>query len=304
MISVFPMETNWLERISPCLRPGRREESLPTCTAHAATPAGWTEPLRVIYDHELVLFGKGQFVIEIGANAYPCPAGTFIIVPPGRWHASWDTAGRPGLRYWSHFDWVSQGPHGNTPVMTFHPARPRAAAYRRAPAFVPHRILHGPIPSPHRAYELAERLNALQGQGSEHDRAVSRALLLELLLELLDTRDRKAAAAGQDDLPHRIRDLLEQNLPDHGNLRIQDLMEEKLGYSYAHLCRLFRARYGIPPLKYLNAICVSRARLLLRDTDIPVAAIAQRLGFRDPLYFSQLFRRITGQSPSRCRAAR
>jgi len=294
-----PMDSSWLERISPCIRPGRAEEAIQACTAHSNAPPNWTEPLRVIYDHELVLFSRGQFTMEIAGRPLVCPADTFLIVPPGVLHATWETAGRPGHRYWSHFGWAWQGPYGDTPVMTFHPAKPRAGCFRPAPAFVPPGVLHGTIAAPQQTYDLAERLCALQARGNAHDGAVSRALLLELLLELLDIRPRGRAAAGRrDDLAHQVRDLLERSVGAHGTLRIQDLLERELGHSYAYLCRVFRARYGIPPLKYLNAVCVSRAKLLLRDTDLPVHAIAQRLGFRDPLYFSQLFRKTTRQTPS------
>jgi AraC-like DNA-binding protein len=275
---------------------------MPSYTAHGEAPSNWTEPLRVIYNHELVLFSKGRFVVEIENKPYTCPAGTFIIVPPGKLHASWETAGQPGHRYWSHFDWIYQDSRDDLPVMTFHPATPWLNVCCRAPSFVPRKIIHGQIPSPPRAYELAERLCTLQARANEHDRIISRALLLELLLELLDAQTRKAADAGRDtNLAQRVRDLLEQNLYQHSKLRIQNLMESHLRYSYAHLCRVFRAKYGISPLKYLNAVCISRAKLLLRDTDLPVAVMAQRLGFRDPLYFSQLFRKISGLSPSQYR---
>ncbi|MFH1477060.1 MAG: helix-turn-helix domain-containing protein [Verrucomicrobiota bacterium] len=296
------MPNEWLKRISPCIRPVRPGESMPSYTAHGEVPSNWTEPLRVIYDHELVLFSKGRFVVEIENKPYACPTGTFIIVPPGKRHASWETAGQPGHRYWSHFDWIYQDSRDDPLVMTFHPATPRLNACHRSPLFVPRKIIHGRIPSPPRAYELAERLCALQVRANEHDRIISRALLLELLLELLDTRTRETKDAGHDtNLAQRVRDLLEQNLDQHSNLRIPDLMERHLRYSYAHLCRVFRAKYGIPPLKYLNAVCISRAKLLLRDTDLPIAVMAQRLGFRDPLYFSQLFRKISGLSPSQYR---
>jgi len=71
--------------------------------------------------------------------------------------------------------------------------------------------MHGRIPSPPRAYELAERLCALQVHANEHDRLISRALLLELLIELLDVRTRPAPAADHStNLARRVRDLLEQ----------------------------------------------------------------------------------------------
>jgi len=293
--------TDWLKHIAPYIRPTYPVKTWPYTSNREFAP-GWTEPMRVIYDHELVLFRKGRFVVEIEKKRYTCPADTFIIVPPGKRHITWLTSDRPGHRYWSHFDWLYQGPCDHTPIETYYPAKPRLNAYRWAPGFVPRKILHGQIPVPVRAYELAERLCALQSRANEHERTVSRALLLELLLELLDDRSRAAANSGhRNDIALQIRDLLEQNIDRHGTLRIQDLMEERLGQSYAHLCRVFRGKYGIPPLKYLNAVCVSRAKLLLRDTDIPIVAIAQRLGFHDPLYFSQLFRKISGLSPTQYR---
>jgi AraC-like DNA-binding protein len=143
-----------------------------------------------------------------------------------------------------------------------------------------------------------ERLCALHARGSAHDRFISRALLLELLLELLDTRDRTTSSAGgETGLAHRVRDALDRAADQHGRVRIQAMLQG-LGYSYEHLCRVFRDTYGIPPLRYLHSIHIGRAKLLLRDTDLKVCEIARRLGFNDPLYFSQLFRKITRMSPS------
>ena len=167
---------------------------------------------------------------------------------------------------------------------------------------MPQKILHGKISDPVRAYELADRLCILQSRASEHDQAVSRVLLMELLVELLDDSSRMPTNSGNwNDIALQIRILMEQNIDRHGTLRIQDMLEEQFGQSYAHLCRVFRARYGIPPLKYLNAVCISRAKLLLQDTDLTIVAIAQRLGFHDPLYFSQLFRKTSGVTPTQYR---
>jgi AraC-like DNA-binding protein len=267
-------------------------------TSHGRNRPGWIEPLRVIYDHELVLFREGRYVVEIAGAEFACPADRFIIVPPGQLHATWDAAGQAGHRYWSHFDWAFQGPHGAGPMMTYHPAKPQMECLRPAPAFVPRTVLHGTVPNPVRAYELAERLCALHARGSDHDRCISRALLLELLLELLDTRDRAvSASAGEAGLADRVRDALDRAADRHGDVRIQAMLQG-LGYSYEHLCRVFRSAYGIPPLRYLHSIHIGRAKLLLRDTDLKVSEIARRLGFDDPLYFSQLFRKLTGISPS------
>ena len=91
MTSAFPVGDgrHWLEQISPRIRlalPGAHYRSY---TNHGPAPKNWLEARRIIYDHELVIFERQNFVTEIGGKRYPCPAGSFIIVPPGEWHVSY-----------------------------------------------------------------------------------------------------------------------------------------------------------------------------------------------------------------------
>ncbi len=68
--------------------------------------------------------------------------------------------------------------------------------------------------------------------------------------------------------------------------------------SPSRLSRLFAEHLGTSPQRYVERQRMTRAKQLLDLTDRPVAAIARELGWRDPLYFSQRFRHLTGQSPT------
>lgn len=292
------MNTHWLERVSPCLRPALSGEMIPYHTGHCSTPPNWVEPLRVIYDHELVLFSEGCYLVEIEGKEYSCPKDSFIIVPCGRPHASWSRREARGHRYWTHFDWVWQGPYGDTPITTYRPAEPNPVRYRYAPHFVPPQPLHGPVAAPQRVYELAERLCTLQKGASAHDGLISRAILLEILVELLAPDTAHPSTEREDELAGRVRNLLEQAVHLHRETPpIQDMLSS-MGYSYAHLCRVFHRMYGVPPLKYVHLLRISQAKLLLRDTDLAVGEIAHRAGFDDAGYFTKLFGRVVGNTPS------
>lgn len=65
---------------------------------------------------------------------------------------------------------------------------------------------------------------------------------------------------------------------------------------------LFRARTGLSPQQYLIRLRMRTAMELLRGTDMPVREIARSVGYDDQLYFSRLFRKFSGQTPSACRA--
>jgi AraC-like DNA-binding protein len=99
--------------------------------------------------------------------------------------------------------------------------------------------------------------------------------------------------------------------PDHGviDTAIAHLVEHhaasqgiaalagRLGVSAGWLHRAFRRRTGCSPRVFLEDVRLERARHLLTHGGLPVARVAHLTGFRDPLYFSRVFRRRCGLSP-------
>jgi len=65
-----------------------------------------------------------------------------------------------------------------------------------------------------------------------------------------------------------------------------------------YLNALFRRHAGVPVHRYLLEKRLTRAAQLLREGTPQVKQVAYETGFRDPLYFSKLFRRRFGHSPS------
>lgn len=72
--------------------------------------------------------------------------------------------------------------------------------------------------------------------------------------------------------------------------------------SPSRLAHLFTAQVGTSLSRYVEAQRLELAARLLEMTPAPVAEVARRVGFRDPLYFSRRFRSLRGVSPSEHRA--
>ncbi len=68
-----------------------------------------------------------------------------------------------------------------------------------------------------------------------------------------------------------------------------------------HFARLFKQSTGFAPHQYVLHYRIVEARRLLQYTDIPVATIAQRVGFSSQSHFTRTFRRATGQTPNTLR---
>ncbi|MFF4405467.1 AraC family transcriptional regulator [Streptomyces sp. NPDC001404] len=74
------------------------------------------------------------------------------------------------------------------------------------------------------------------------------------------------------------------------------------GMTPAELRSAVRRGAGCGPKDYLLGIRLGRAKELLAATELSVAAVARRVGYDDPAYFSRLFTRRVGTAPVRFRA--
>jgi YesN/AraC family two-component response regulator len=64
------------------------------------------------------------------------------------------------------------------------------------------------------------------------------------------------------------------------------------------LQRCFQQETGVTLLTYLDRYRVNEAKTLLAATELSIAEVAQKVGFADSKYFSQVFRREVGMPPS------
>jgi signal transduction histidine kinase/AraC-like DNA-binding protein/ABC-type sugar transport system substrate-binding protein len=71
-----------------------------------------------------------------------------------------------------------------------------------------------------------------------------------------------------------------------------------IGVSENYLTHIFGRELGLSPWQYLNRYRIRQARELLRRTNDSVTAVALQVGFNDPAYFSRVFRKQVGVSPS------
>ena len=73
-------------------------------------------------------------------------------------------------------------------------------------------------------------------------------------------------------------------------------------YNKDYLRRCFESDTGKTPLQYLTDLRINRAKMLLLQNDrVLIREIGGKCGFSDTLYFSVVFKKITGMSPEEYR---
>jgi AraC family transcriptional regulator len=98
----------------------------------------------------------------------------------------------------------------------------------------------------------------------------------------------------------RVRDYVEAHLDDDLSLTV---LAGIACLSPYHFSRSFKAAAGVGPQRYVIQRRLERAKTLLRRTNQPLAWIAQEAGFADQSHLTAIFRRETGVTPGRFRAA-
>ena len=88
---------------------------------------------------------------------------------------------------------------------------------------------------------------------------------------------------------------ISQNLA--GNLSL-DAIAQELHISASHLSRTFKKETSGSLTEFINKERVNKAKELLQDTDLLTYEIAEAVGYKDATYFSSIFRKYEGISPS------
>jgi YesN/AraC family two-component response regulator len=78
---------------------------------------------------------------------------------------------------------------------------------------------------------------------------------------------------------------------------------EYVRVSEDHLTRYFQHALGIPPMTYLTRYRIQRAKAMLDGGEMNITRIAAAVGFSNEFYFSRVFRREIGVTPSAYRRA-
>jgi YesN/AraC family two-component response regulator len=74
-----------------------------------------------------------------------------------------------------------------------------------------------------------------------------------------------------------------------------------MGYSDAYFCKIFKQCFDKSFITYLNDFRTQKAIALLGDVTVSIKDVSARSGYRDANYFTRIFKRSTGVTPSEYR---
>jgi two-component system response regulator YesN len=84
------------------------------------------------------------------------------------------------------------------------------------------------------------------------------------------------------------------------NITLENVAYEA-GFSTYYFGKLFKKTFGVTFTDYLTSLRISRAKELLKDPYLTVKGITYQVGFMDPNYFTRVFKKSEGLTPTEYR---
>ncbi|MDA4887718.1 helix-turn-helix transcriptional regulator [Streptomyces sp. MS2A] len=276
-------------RPTPGRPPGLEVLDLPGLAARAdASERPLTVPVRPAF-HLLVALRSGRLACSVDFTSYVLEAGDWLWVWPGQ---VLRFPGGPGA--------------ADATVLVFPSGFPSAATDTliRGCEHTPYRLV---TPDRTRQTALLRILDALveehadlSGLGPEAYVETLRHLLSVILVRLVHLMDpRHPTRPGGGEPFHLFRQAVEEGFGR--THRVEDYAA-RLGYSPRTLTRATRAALGCGAKRFIDDRVLLEAKRLLIHTDLPQAAIGERVGFAHPTAFSAFFRQHTGMTPTEFRS--
>ena len=120
----------------------------------------------------------------------------------------------------------------------------------------------------------------------------------EALTLAIRMRDAEAQKRGNDIINNAVDYINEHYADEDISL---DSVAEEINISTNYLSALFSNKVGLSFVEYITKKRMAKAKILLRNTSKRSGEIANEIGYKDPRYFSFVFKKNQGCTPSQYR---
>jgi len=238
----------------------------------------WGEQNCVYSFNKFYYFIEGEATLVIEGDVFtPRPEELFLI-PAHAKHTYFHNPRKPVLKYWSHFNLNLD----HERKLIYHPETVKCTIPK--PLIVP-------------AFETLVQTDL---SANPLDALTAKTALLQLLRLFLERVDLDTLLpANENDFSSKINAYIRSHLQTEITLvELANLVHLHPNY----FIKAFKKHFNATPIEYVNTLRLQlAAKLLTQEPHRSIQLIAEEVGLNDYRYFSRLFKKKYGVSPSRFR---
>jgi AraC-like DNA-binding protein len=240
----------------------------------------WEEG-RTLEEYQINYITEGEGIMETKFGHYQVKPGSILLVYPGQWHRYKPSADTGWTEHYIGFSGTyARYLFQNSEILCNHPS-------------VLSLGFHDNL------MQLFNQIIDLVHDEKPGFQYVCTGLLIQLLGNILYMI--KNQGFNGKEIERKIR---------HARMRLQEQYSEPVdmerlalscNMGYSHFRKMFKKYTGMSPLQYHNMFRLQKAKELLSESDKPIKKIALELGFQSEHYFTRLFKKKMGVTPSELR---
>jgi AraC family transcriptional regulator, transcriptional activator for feuABC-ybbA operon len=254
------------------------------CNGGTNKPVGKSMPKisRSLQHHELLYARDGNGTFIIGNKKYAIKKGVLLYITPNTPYSIEADRNSPSDILTVHFSFAEVGFNdGKWNVMENTTTLPLPSA----------QVLQDAIPVEEQFQKLLDCwVTKLPGY-----EFIARTLLQQLLVTIMQTVSKNSHNYSRSLKVEKIIQYMHQNI--NGKITLPEL-SKLVQMTPFYMSRTFKEATGYSIIEYFNKLKIDKSKELLIEGNKKIKEVAQELRFADEFYFSRMFKKVEGISPS------
>jgi len=256
--------------------------------------------------YNLIVVADGPVYIEVGGEPLTLQSGEILLLAPWQEHQGWKPMAEHAGFFWIQFSsdialrLIEEDPiEKDFNLLMSDSNELRMDAVNPINLLLPGRTaMQGRFELMVLFEKLLRELERPQGYFRVRLSILLWTILEKIADETLRNRNFDSSLSASFLTYRRIVNLLEESYTEE---RSKEDYELALKLKYEYICNVFKKYSGITVTAYLLFLRMQQAQDMLRRTDKTVQQIASEVGYGDPYYFTKLFKKTCGMTPTKYR---
>ncbi|WP_027408978.1 helix-turn-helix transcriptional regulator [Anoxybacteroides tepidamans] len=245
---------------------------------------------------DLLYVKQGCLFMAEAESRFSVGEGEYIILIPGREHYGYQECREDTQFIWLHFAMENHYEVIEKEDLSWHDIIEREATYVEAAQYMFHLPQYGKPQQKERMEQLLQQIVDLNEDGAPDSPLKQQIYFTEFLLQL-QKQALRIPSASEKVCAEAIQ-YIHKHYQEPFDMK---LLAQSLRFHPDYITRCMQKTLGMSVTQYLHYYRLSKAKKWLTETNETIEAIAKRVGIEDGAYFTRLFKKVEGVTPTEYR---